>query len=255
MPLIDVMVCTTCELRCVGCTNYIGGLNKLDLYPVADVERDVHAAATVLHADVAVILGGEPLQHPDLLELMDVVKESGIADRVRVLTNGIRLHKMTDLFWGQLEDLKISVYPDGVTPESNVELARAKQAEHGFELSFYDVASDPFRAVLTPAPRGDEDAQRTYDACWYRSNTRKIEQGHLYRCCTSATISKNLLGLPPDHDGIALDGITVETLEAFLGRGEFMESCRRCHGNMGPRIHWSEQRDRVKWLDVSMVAA
>lgn len=255
MPLIDVMVCTTCELRCVGCTNYIGGLSRLELYPVADVERDVRAAAAVLHADVAVILGGEPLQHPDLLDVMQIVKSSGIADRVRVLTNGIRIHKMTDAFWAHLDDLKISVYPNGVTPAANVDLARAKQAEHGFDLSFYDVAQDPFRAVLTPHSRDDEDAQRTYDACWYRNNTRKIEQGHLYRCCTSATISKTLLGLPPDHDGIALDGLTVEALKAFLGRQAFMESCRRCHGNMGPQIGWAEQRDRVEWLDVSQVAA
>jgi GTP 3',8-cyclase len=202
-----------------------------------------------MHAEVAVILGGEPLGHPRLVELMRFTKASGIADRVRVLTNGIRLAKMPAAFWAELDDLKISIYP-GSTPPEAILLARRMQEEHGFLLSFYDVAADPFRAVHTHAPRAD--AQSTYMGCWYRSNTRKIEQGHFWRCCTSPSISQTLLGLPAAADGLALEGLTVEALSVFLARDTFMESCRRCHGNAGPRLEqWSEQRDKSKWLTAS----
>lgn len=247
MPLIDVMVGNACELRCVACTNGIG-LLPMSIFPPDQVKRDIAAAAGVLHADVAVLLGGEPLMHPHLVYLMKITRESGIADRVRVLTNGIKLHKQPDAFWAELQDLRVSVYP-GKTPPENVELARTKQADLGFELSFYDVATDPFRGVHTREARSDQSAQQTWDGCWYRSNTRKLEQGYFWRCCTSPHLSKTVLGLDASVDGLALDGITEDALAEFLGRGVFMESCRRCYGNTGPVVaEWSEIRDRDSWL-------
>lgn len=255
MPLIDVMVCTTCELRCVGCTNHIGGLARFHLFPLDEVKLDIDLAANALHAEVAVLLGGEPLQHPKLVEIMRHAKTSGIADRVRVLTNGIRLHRMSDEFWDELDDLRVSVYP-GETPPENVELARARAAEHGFEFSTYDVARQPFRAVLTVEPRSAVSAQETFDRCWYKSNTRKLQRGFLYRCCTSPTIARDVLGRDEGADGVPLAGLTADGLRTFLARAEFMESCTRCYGNLGPELApWREQRDRTRWLDESMVPA
>jgi GTP 3',8-cyclase len=250
MPLLDVMVATACELRCVACTNGIGMLPRLHVFAPEHVEADVAAAAEVIHADVAVLLGGEPLGHRDLVRLMRFTRESGLADRVRVLTNGIRLHRMSEEFWLELEDLRVSIYP-GKTPAANVELARKKQACHGFELSFYDVASDPFRAVHTAEERSPESARHVWEGCWYRHNTRKIEQGYFWRCCTSPSISKTLLDLQPSIDGIALAGLTPETLEEFLARDDPMRSCFRCFGNTGPAVEWSEERDRERWLAAS----
>lgn len=251
LPLLDVMICTACELRCTGCTNGIGILDRLEVFPASEIRRDIDDAAQVMHAKVAVLLGGEPLGHPKLVDLMRFTRRSGIADRVRVLTNGIRLHRMQSAFWEELEDLKVSIYP-GKTPDENVELAHRMQAWHGFELSFYDVAADPFRAVHTTEPRDDESAQATWAGCWYRSNTRKLEQGHFWRCCTSPHLSKTILGLPAAHDGLPLAGLTYQQLSEFLDRPTFMESCRRCHGNNGPRLEqWGEERDKAKWLAAS----
>ena len=250
MPLVDVMVGTACELKCVACTNGVGLLPQVH-FPLEQITTDVEAAASVLHADVAVVLGGEPLTHRALLPIMRMVTASGIADRVRVLTNGIRLHRMPDEFWGELEDLRVSIYP-GKTPRENVTLARERAYRHGFDLSFYDVASDPFRAVHTRDLRSDESAQATWHECWYRSNTRKIEAGYFWRCCTSAHLSQAVLGLAPDVDGLSLSGITEESLMEFLARDTFMQSCRRCHGNMGPQIVWSEERNRDAWLEASV---
>lgn len=223
----------------------------MEVFPFEDLAADITAAATVMRAEIGCLLGGEPLSHPRLVDLIRHTKASGLCGKVRVLTNGIRLHRMKPDFWAELDDLKVSVYP-GKTPPENVQLARDMQREHGFDLSFYDVADDPFRAVLTHETRSPESAQATYDGCWYRTFTRKIERGHFYRCCTSPSISQTVLGLPPDADGIPLDGLTPEALSEFLARPTYMSSCTRCHGNMGPRLGaWAEERDRSKWIEAS----
>lgn len=256
LPFVDVMVGTACDLRCVGCSNGMGlpGMH-LQVFPFERVAADITAAARVMHAEIACLLGGEPLIHKRIVDLMRHTRESGLCDRVRVLTNGIRLHRMGDDFWAELQDLKISIYP-GKTPPEALELASARQRAHGFDLSVYDVAADPFRAVHTREPRSPESAQQTYDGCWYKTFTRKIEQGHFYRCCTSPSISQTLMALPPDADGIPLDGLTPAALQTFLDRLTYMNACTRCHGNMGPRLGaWAEERDREKWLGRSAVNA
>lgn len=230
------------------------GVWPMEVWPAEAVERDIAAAAKVMHAAVACLLGGEPTSHPELLRLMRFTAVSGLADRVQVLTNGLRLHRMTDEFWDELDWLKISIYP-GKTPDENVELAKRRQSEHGFELDFYDVASDPFRAVLTEQLRSPESAQATYDSCWYKTFTRKIEKGFFYRCCTSPSISQLVLGLGPDADGIALDTLTPETLSEFLSQPTPAASCSRCYGNVGPRMGaWHELRgDPSQWLRESAI--
>ncbi len=247
LPHVDVMVCTACQLRCVGCTNFMGAL-PMEIWPFEAIVRDVDDAAKVMHAKVACLLGGEPTSHPRLVDIMRHTAASGLAERVQVLTNGMRLHRMPDEFWVELDWLKVSIYP-GKTPADNVELAKREAAERGFKLEFYDVESDPFRAVLTDDPHTPEEAQKTYEGCWYKTFTRKIEQGYFYRCCTSPSISRTVLGLDADVDGIALDGLTPEALQAFLDRPDHMQSCTRCHGNLGPRLStWTEERDKVEWM-------
>lgn len=250
---VDCMICHACNLKCVGCTNNVTLLPQT-IFPAVDVTHDIRLAAKVMHAKVACLLGGEPTAHPELHRLMRFTAASGLADRVQVLTNGTRLHRMRPEFWADLDWLKISVYPGKTQPE-NIELARARQREHGFQLDFYDVAADPFRAVLTKEQRSPQSAQQVYNGCWYRTFTRKIERGHFYRCCTSPSISQTVLGLAPNVDGIKLDGLTPAVLAEFLARREPMQSCFRCHGNLGPRLHqWSEVRgDREEWLRQSAV--
>jgi organic radical activating enzyme len=254
LPHLDVMCLTACNLKCVGCTNLMGAV-AMEIWAAAEIEHDVAAAAEVMHAEVACLLGGEPTAHPDLVRLMRFTAGSGLAERVQVLTNGMRLHRMSDEFWTELDWLKISIYP-GRTPPENVDLATTRQREHGFELTFYDVASDPFRAVLTDRERSPQSTQAVYDGCWYRTFTRKLERGYFYRCCTSPSISQTILGLGPDADGITLDGLTPEALTAFLDRREPARSCARCHGHLGPRLpEWSEERGREAWLHASTVPA
>jgi organic radical activating enzyme len=249
LPHVDLMVGQACELRCVGCTNGIGMLPHLPIFKTDAILADIASAARVMSAGKVCLLGGEALLHRDIVQLIEAARELG--DVVQVLTNGIALHRMTAAFWEAVDWLKISIYP-GRTPQENIDLAIKMQTRYGFELDYKPVADDPFRAVLTRELRDAEDAQRTFDGCWFKTYTRKIEAGYFWRCCTSPSISQHVLGLPADADGIALDGLTVDALAEFLARRGPTAACFRCHGNTGPVIQpWSEERDRSRWVEVS----
>lgn len=251
LPHIDLMVGQACELRCVGCTNGIGMLPRLPMFKTEEVIRDLADAARVMTAEKVCLLGGEALLHKDIVEIMQAARQSGISDVVQVLTNGIALHRQTDRFWEEVDWLKISIYP-GRTPQENIDLAVRKQAEYGFELDYKPVADDPFRAVHTKTMRTPEDAQRTFDGCWFKTYTRKIEAGYFWRCCTSPSISQTLLGHSPDVDGLRLADVTLDRLLGFLAQPEPTASCFRCHGNTGPVIPvWSEERNRNQWMEAS----
>jgi organic radical activating enzyme len=248
IPHVDVMVGDACQLRCIGCTNSMGALPQT-LETVPDILAWCEQAAQVMHAGTVCLLGGEPTSHPRLVDIMRGVQGFDLGDRTQILTHGMRLHRMRPDFWTELDWLKISIYP-GRTPPENITLARDRAAEHGFDLDFYDVAKDPFRAVLTDRARSRRETQQVYDSCWYRTYTRKIERGHFYRCCTSPSISQVVLGLPPDADGIPLSGLTTATLRDFLSQPTPAHACTRCFGHTGPRIAvWGEERGgKDAWL-------
>ncbi len=145
LPHCDLLCCTACQLACRACTNFVGALPQ-EIYTYESLIAEIDQAAEVLHANVLCLLGGEPLVHKRLVDLMRYANDSPISDRVQVLTNGMRLHLMKPEFWAELDWLKISIYPGKTQPE-NVQLAKRMSAEHGFFLDFYDVAADPFRAV------------------------------------------------------------------------------------------------------------
>jgi molybdenum cofactor biosynthesis enzyme MoaA len=55
------------------------------------------------------LLGGEPLLHSGLLDVINAVVEAGISDKVCVVTNGVLLPRMKDEFWGAVDEVWIQL--------------------------------------------------------------------------------------------------------------------------------------------------
>ena len=83
------------------------------------LRRDLQTLSKFYYTDMVRLLG-EPLLHPNILEIIAIAKESKIADEVRLCTNGLLLWKMPDEFWQGLNRVEVSVYPDReMSPRSN----------------------------------------------------------------------------------------------------------------------------------------
>lgn len=253
----ELHVTEHCNLRCAHCCNTSPYLPEKTLSP-EQIGRTLQTMASVLHADVFKIMGGEPLLHPQITEVLRVVKASGIGDVLRLFTNGLLLSKMDDDFWRALDHLTVSSYASA--PVKPAHLALFEEKARAFDVVLNVKPVDAFSQVMHDVRRENpQDVQKTWDACWLRHRCLVARDGRFY-ICTRAAYLEDLhkhveLSQPyPDpgrrreEDSVALDDPALrEKLLGLLNRQVPLNSCRFCLGGDGPRErHTQLSRDDVR---------
>jgi organic radical activating enzyme len=230
-----------CNLRCANCCNMSPLVDDRTL-AIADFEPLVRQLAGSVVADVVKIMGGEPLLHPDITSVVRVLRASGIGDRVRLFTNGLRLHAMADDFWESLDELTISTYTSAPVKPAVLAMARDRARRHDIVLNIKPV--DEFSQVLSPRYESDDRAvAATYDRCWLRHRCMVVRDRRFYTCTRAAYAGEFLARVahepspePLDRrdDGISIDQLDfAAALEAYLGREVPLAACRYCFGGDG----------------------
>lgn len=249
LPHVETNITTACQLRCVGCNHYVS-IQKAHYADPEVIRRDVYNLSRIAHVDKYAVIGGEPLLHKRLVEILRIIRESGIATQIEVWTNGLKVREMGADFWGAFDILVVSAYPGKMTDE-DIDEIRMSCAVHGVDFQIKDARhSTYFTKLLYKTHATDEQAAAVWDGCWYRTYTRVLDNGYFYRCCTSPFIPKLILDLPEGTDGIEVDGLTEAGLVEFLERKTPMASCYRCAGHNAGHIQWRETT-RAEWLKES----
>ena len=98
-----------CNLNCAHCDHFTP-LSKPCFIPVEDILSDFKKLKRIFdNVGKIYILGGEPLLHPQLLELFSPLREIYPKSELIIITNGILLEKMGKDFWNALKEYKISL--------------------------------------------------------------------------------------------------------------------------------------------------
>ncbi len=237
-------VTTTCQNRCVGC-NHWSPLREPDCVTPSELARDLRDLAQIADADKFVVLGGEPTLHPQLAEILRVIRASGIAPVIEMWTNGQRLDTMPDAVWRSVDSIVADFYPGKVSAERQAAIAD-KAERMGVAFEAMKVAQ--FYKNHIREPRADTVTY--FNACPYADHCFSIRHGHLFRCPQSSAIPKLLLGLDEYVDGIALNGLTAEGLQGFLKSTEPRKSCAVC-SRYDEYADWHEAA-RGEWLEESL---
>lgn len=244
-PHGETNVTLACQNNCVSCNHFIPLQDPWFIQP-EDLKWDLDMAANLMHYDVYNLVGGEPTLHPQIVELLQIVKGSGIADRAEITSNGQSCRKWSDDFYRAVDDLIVTPYKlDGFEKS----LITEKCAQFGVRLEWHPVI---FTWAAFKEAHDEKEARRLYRGCWYNINRHVIDGGYFYRCCTAPFIPSLLLGMAKEADGIALEGLTEERLREYCKQEETPAACSVCASNAGGRIEWREERDRAAWRDKSL---
>lgn len=230
---LEAHVVDHCNLTCAECCSLSPLLPHRFTSPEA-LARDLELAASVLAPRVFKLVGGEPLLHPELVELLRVVRAARIAQEVTLTTNGLRLDRMPDAFWEGLDALTISLYPTPALPSALVAEVEAKARRFGVRLNWKQ--QDRFVRMSLPRPRDDEtETARIYARCWLRERCHLVHDGRFYTCTRPMHLG-SLLGPAAglDDDGLPLSGCDPEALVAYLRRETPLRACVHCAGGDAP---------------------
>ena len=249
---LEVVIATHCNLRCRACA-YLSPVMPVATVPPAQIQRDLSALARCFHASEVRVLGGEPLLHPELVPVLQVIRASGVSDTIRVITNGLLLPRMPAGFWSLIDEVSVSMYP-GRQLDGDAAAAVARTAEkHGVRLrmKYFHYFRESYSEFGTRDARLVERIYRTCQmANVWRCNT--VLNGCLYRCPQSAFLP-SILHPPRQDGGPPPDGLAItdspgfaRRLLAFLESPEPLLACANCLGSIG-RVFAHHQTPRPEW--------
>jgi organic radical activating enzyme len=261
LPHLETNVTAACQNRCIACNHFVPmqvPLFKSSMIATEQMERDLRIFSKFVHVDAYGMLGGEPTLHPNLPALIQIARDSGIANIIELWTNGQTLLRLDDSnFWRAIRNQKIvmTVYPGKLT-DQDIERIQYKCNNLEVELRINDERRFPnFTQLLEPSDTDPATTQTKYNACWFKTFSRVLDNGYFYRCCTSPYIPKLLQGRPEGSDGLKVDDqLTEEKIVEFLNQPTAMQSCTICAGRNTPSarpVPWKEITNPNAWLNAS----
>ena len=107
---VEINAVRHCNLSCRSCS-HSAPISSKQIYDSEILERDLKSISKYLHCDYVRLLGGEPLLHPNLLDILKIIKKSEISEKTCLVTNGLLLSKLTDEMLQFIDKIEISLYP------------------------------------------------------------------------------------------------------------------------------------------------
>jgi GTP 3',8-cyclase len=230
-----------CNLRCAGCSHLSPFMAK-QFPSLESFSSDIHTLSRALHTAEFRLLGGEPLLNPEIDSFISIAKESGIADKVSVTTNGLLLHTMTDHFWKNVDSVLVCPYPDtSKRVKKSLERITVQAKQSNTELRIWE--KPVFRTTITTKgqPR-DWITDMIFKTCRivHLGHCHMVHKGKLYKCAVPPFLPHYLSKLGTGCYNPADDAFDIhaspslfQDLKAFLTSCRTLKACSFCLGYLG----------------------
>ncbi len=230
-----------CNLNCRGCSS----CSPISKEWYLDPEKLQQDLVRLRDLDIKVnninILGGEPLLHPYLVDLLDVVKNVYPQCNLGILTNGLLLHKMGPLFWSKCIEhsikIKITWFP--VTTEEDITKLEEDLKKRG--IDYHITRKTKFNKILVENNKSSMESIVRACGC---NNAYNLYDGCVSRCTVPMVV-----GAFNDYFGARLidcgrlniyEATTEEVLD-FLSKPN--QSCMNCSAHP-QKVFWEKAEKR-----------
>jgi len=213
-----------CNLNCKGC-NHFAPIAEENYYSVDLMEKDFKRICELANGriDRVGLIGGEPLLHPNLIDILNIAGKYffGI-DRLELTTNGILLLKQEHTFWETCKKnniiIDVSQYPIKL-PYKEME---AKARHYGVNFEYKrrrDGTAVSYMHKLPLNQSGTGDYKKNFYYCPLGNTCIALEAGRIYTCQMVTTVkhfnkyfSTNLIVSEKDY----IDIYAVQTIEEIF---------------------------------------
>jgi cyclic pyranopterin phosphate synthase len=221
-----------CNLHCDQCCSFSPFLKSWFVDPV-QFEKDLIEVSKYVQPTFLKIVGGEPLLHPQLLQLLKIARRTGVAPKVSITTNGHLLTKMPDELWENFEMLTVSIYPFPELPKDTLHFTKKKAKAHNISVSWK--VQDKFVNMNRTTKSDYKTAKETFEGCWIHHRCNSVKDGRFYSCTRPQYIQR--FAKNPEkfkEDGVDLlnnpPHLLPDMIKAHLESTEPINSCYLCLG-------------------------
>lgn len=264
----DVQVAEHCNLNCKNC-NHCSSVAEEEFLDVAEYEKDCARLSELFDSEVKYIalLGGEPLLHPKLPEIMRITREAFQVGKIRIITNGLLLPSMGDDFWAACRDYRITLAPT----EYPVSFDYVKWREYA---EAHEVIWDSFPYYNIDGKSGVKLLQRgligttgrhvvehNYYHCPHANNCLTLRHGRLYTCLRAAHAHhlKNYFNLDihlSERNSVNIYEVK-DAYELMAKVNRPIPFCQYCNlDSLGYEEAWGiSRKDRYEWIEFEWTRA
>ena len=180
-----VHVVEHCNLHCKGCGHF-SPLAEEEYLDIGEYRKDCRRLSELFggEAEKIDLIGGEPLLHPDLPEIMRITREDFPAGRISILTNGILFPSMGEEFWSACREYRVHILPTRYPIRVDYEKWQKYAQERGISYRLDGTSSKMSRLQLNL--KGDSPVERTFYRCNQPNECIALRHGKLYPCVVAA---------------------------------------------------------------------
>lgn len=242
---ISVLITSKCTLNCEYCSSGLPYQTKREHLPVEQLMEQVEQilalySAAGIYVEHLDLLGGEPLLHPQLADIVDTVCRRGeMFHELRILTNGTVLpeEELLETISRQTVPFLMILSDYGSLSPRTAEVCGRLEA-HGlrYRVDRYHGSGQYFDGWVSYGQDGivEGTAEERYRNCaFFQSGTAESFQDRLYPCVRALALDSTGRAEIPAEDYIDLRdafGENVRKLRSFTTRETPYQTCVRCTG-------------------------
>ncbi len=242
---LETEIINHCNLACMECSHHSPYMERGG-YPIGEFTRDVNQLARVMRVKEFRLLGGEPLLAENLLDYVNALRQSGLAQRIGVCTNGILLRKVDEKILDQLDVLEVSLYPVDAPIRKVIENNIARLEQYDRNKIKVNIINQ-FRLTSQVFENPDKDlVKNIWEDCWIKDKTQALYRGYYFKCLISqrkghflnqmnGSCEQKLLN--PATDGVSIYADDFPTnLIRYLASATPLYACNWCMGTSGKLV-------------------
>ncbi len=182
---IDIHITDHCNLNCRGCAHFspIADTYCMSMEEMEDTCLKLSPIFDRYFNSIH-LLGGEPLLHPQVTNLLDIVRKHFTKAEIQLVTNGIKLLSMPDSFWETCKKEKIKIYISAYPAGIDYDRIRHIVESHGIAYELSELRCDFIHHVYDP--KGKQNPSDSYTHCEFGGLCLQLRHGKLFPCARAA---------------------------------------------------------------------
>lgn len=196
----DIFLVNYCNLNCKWCSRWCNVVKHRQIYKTEDIIRDTLNICSNVNTNYIGYNGGEPLLHPDIIELVKFLGELHRCFNVKthILTNGKKILSMSDDFFKAVRENHVTIsytqYPEssGIKYDEIFKRLDDEQIKYSANSVLWGLPKGFVTETFCTAKYAlDKSTDHSHDREFYLSCPRvcpSLWQGKLYKCCNTPFI-------------------------------------------------------------------
>ncbi len=192
LEYFSVDIASHCNLNCKYCDHF-SPLADEQYVNINDLKKHFKQISKLVYVNKISLMGGEPLLHPNITDIMIMAKDIFPNTNIILWTNGILLEHQPDKFWEICKQYKISIEITKYPIQLNYKLIKEKMFKYNILFSYVFERKTLYKKMhkFIFDLEGKQNPEEMSKICWQnKGHCTYFNGGYFYPCSIAGNVWK-----------------------------------------------------------------